>query len=166
MVQKCCCRVPAGIPLIAIPWFLTSGLFALGGIACIGESTRSVTPATGFRALELPWESSVFLAFMNYTPILVYLAIAAGAFWIAGGLLRCESSAARMARYFAAAWVLFWLAPLIMTVADPSTQLDFLTAVFFLSGAAYNVWSWWYLSRATVQEKMRQELIILNLGSV
>jgi len=146
MVQKCCCRVPAGIPLIAIPWFLTSGLFALGGIACIGESTRSVTPATGFRALELPWESSVFLAFMNYTPILVYLAIAAGAFWIAG--------------------VLFWLAPLIMTVADPSTQLDFLTAVFFLSGAAYNVWSWWYLSRATVQEKMRQELIILNLGSV
>ena len=166
MLQKCFRRVPAGIPLIAIPWFLTAGLFALGSIACIGESTRRGTPTTGFRALDLPWESGMFVAFMNYMPILVYLAIAVGAFWIGGGLLRCESSAARMARYFAAAWALFWPAPLIITVADPSTQLDFLTTLFFLSGAAYNVWSWWYLSRASVQEKMHQELIFLNLGSV
>jgi hypothetical protein len=161
MLRKWLRETPKGILVIAIPWFIAAFLLATIWVACIAESI----PAS-------PWElgnvndrgeSVVLLELVSYTPVLLLLGFVIGAFFVAVGLLRKTRSAVHLARCLSAAWILYGCGPLLVDLIDPYARIERLSVFCCIGCAVYNFWSWWYLSRAGLQEKLRPELIFLNL---
>ena len=164
MLRKWFAETPKGILVIAVTWFAAAGLLAAGWAACLDDLRASVRSSAHIYFC-VPWESTVLAEFLDYTPVVIWLGFVIGAFSVAIRLLQKNGGAARVARYLSIAWVLFWLAPVLAAYAESDSGLDLFATSCFLSGAGFNLWSWWYLSREQVQKKLSQELVLLNLHS-
>jgi hypothetical protein len=133
-------------------------------VACIADSKADI-PASlwDLSNVSVRGESIVLLEFVTYTPVLLLLGFVIGAFFIAVGLLRKTRNAVHLARCLSIAWILYGFGPLLADLTDPYARVERLSVFCCIGCAAYNFWSWWYLSRDCLQEKLRPELIFLNL---
>lgn len=156
---------PKGILVIAASWLIPVTYFSWFLI----EEWKTTAHASSFGPVSeirnLPWEWNVLGSLATYTPLVLWFALITGTVLLALGLLRKKRSAIYAARYLSMFWVLIVSAGFGMCVADPGGRTDFKDWFLLVLVVSYNVWCWWYLSRARVQEKLHKEFVFLDLHS-
>ena len=150
---------PVGVVAIAFPWLVVSlGLFTL----CIFILVEAIREPIPRMPLDMGWELAV-----TWLVVLegLLLGLGLGAFTMAIGLWKLEERARFAARMMAAIWALLFIVPLVLGVTEPPPSEETLMIVLSTSGSglAFNLWSFWYLSRRRVKDAFAPVIVSLNL---
>ena len=159
MLRKWFRETPKGILVIAASWFLAAGLLLTLWRSIFSDVIKSVASTDAFG------DYAGLIVFLNYAPLALWLGFALAALFIAIGLLRSTHSAAFAARNLSIFWAFAMLVIFGSCLADAHERADFRIWCFSALVIAYNLWSYWYLSRTSVQDKLTHDLTLLNLNS-
>lgn len=145
---------PAGAVLIAFPWLVVAlGLFTLCVFTLVGAIREPIPLELGMR--------------LAVTLVVIFLLLGLGlsALGLAVGLWKLEERARFAAKMMAAIWSSSWALFLVIGTSEaplPDAE-GFYVLVVILSALAFNVWSFWYLSRRIVKGAFAPAILPLNL---
>jgi hypothetical protein len=97
--------------------------------------------------------------------ITAWIGLVCGPIVMAIGLFLRKRSATNAARYLSLFWILMIIFGFATLMTDPSAKLGFNDSLYLALVISYNLWTWWYLSRARLQESLHQESVHLDLHS-
>ena len=157
-------QTPKGILVIAVPWLTLSGCLIFSLTNCLLQDPQSCDLNPHLRVL--PWTWELFVPLVEFVSAFALLLLSiAGPVLLAVGLLRSKRKAIDAARYLSLFWILLLIVSFGLSLEDRYARTDLKDWCFLAFLVVCNLWCWWYLSRARLEDKLRKEQIFLNLNN-